>query len=616
MIKKKILKIFLALIVCFTLGALIETLFFNFNSITSNNNSISEVKYTTKTIDGMTTVNVDLDNTFINKLIIDYDASKDVDYSISYTYNGLYGKQTHGEFGPDILDDVFSKSISNINATVSNLSISYKNTEQLTINQISIDNTFHFNPYRMIFISLSLFTIYLLFYFYKEGFRTEKIHVYFAVFCSLLGVMFIVAQPAATFYSWDDQIHFQQTVDWFGGSITYSNGEYNMSDANVSDSAGRKAIHSAEEKQQQINYLNSDVEHNYTKTTSSFPSFDKISYLPMAIGYNLCKLIHLPFIVSFQIGKIFNLLFYVLLLAYAIKTSKIGKRLITVIALIPVNVFLASNYSYDPAVFVGITIFLVHTFNLFLDKTTKFDFKTALIMIASMSYACFAKAIYAPFMLLLLLIPKERFKNVKQSRLIKLGFTLIAGMLFILPMFSGGSVSDPRGGDTSFSDQTITILEHPLDYATVLKSTAADQFSTELIGAFSTTNFAYLNKIDEKSNLYLILIILLIFVFITDNKGNNLTIKQRLAILGITILNIVLIWTALYLSFTPVGLNTINGVQGRYFLPLLLPLLIALQPKNVQNKINPKLYNLLIVAIPVIVIIIAIYTFILSPYSF
>lgn len=32
---------------------------------------------------------------------------------------------------------------------------------------------------------------------------------------------------------------------------------------------------------------------------------------------------------------------------------------------------------------------------------------------------------------------------------------------------------------------------------------------------------------------------------------------------------IVLIWLSMYLSFTPVGQNTIAGVQARYYLPLL-----------------------------------------------
>ena len=36
---------------------------------------------------------------------------------------------------------------------------------------------------------------------------------------------------------------------------------------------------------------------------------------------------------------------------------------------------------------------------------------------------------------------------------------------------------------------------------------------------------------------------------------------------------VILVATALYVSFTPVGLGTVNGCQSRYLLPLLVPCL-------------------------------------------
>ena len=616
--KKKLLTISIASIVCIILSILVEVFVFNFKILTldENNKSIPEVAYTIETQDNDTIIKFNNDNKYINKLVINYTTTETTDYSLSYDYTGTYGKEASQNNIHDKFDKSFSTSITNIDNSVSNVQIQYQTNHQLTINNISIDNDFHFNYFRTIFIFLVLLTVFFLIYFYKDGFRTEKLHIYFATICTLLGLMVIVAQPSATFYSWDDQIHFGETIDWFGGNINYNNGEYNLSNANVLDSAGRESIHSAEEKQQQIDYLNSSINHDFQKTNPPIFSFNKISYLPMAIGYNFSKLIHLPFIVCFQIGKIFNLLFYVLLISYTIKKSKIGKRLIAFVALIPINLFLASNYSYDPAVFAGITVFLVHLFNLLLDQTTKFDFKTTLIIIASMTYACFAKAIYAPFLLLTLLVPKDRFNSPKQSLLVKIGLVAITIMLSILPLFNRSASSDPRGGDTSLNDQIVLVLNHPFDYANVFEDTAIDRFSAELVGADSLTNFAYLNKISSSSNLYILLFIFLIFVFLTDNKDNNLTKKHRIALLGVVLIIIALIWTALYLSFTPVGSDTIKGVQGRYFLPLLLPLLFALQPKNIQNKINPKYYNLIIFTILALVMIFMIYKLILIPYSF
>lgn len=632
--KKKFLTIFIASIICAILSSLAEVFIFNFKIITldENNQSISEISYTTETANKDTIIKFSADNKFINKLVIEYTTDKTIDYSLSYTYTGLYGNESTIENLADKFEKSFSSSITNIGETVSDITIRYKNTDHLKINKISIDNNFYFNYFRAIAIFLTLMIIFFLIYFYKDGFRIEKLHIYFAVLCSLLGSMIIVSQPAATFYSWDDQIHFEETIKWFGGTINYSNGEYNLSDVNVLDSAGRDSINSAAEKQIQIDYFNSDINSAYTKNLSHIPSFEKISYLPMAIGYNFAKFIHLPFIICFQLGKIFNLLCYIFLMAYAIKILKAGKRLLTIIALLPSIVFLASEYSYDPAVFAGLAIFIVHLVNLFLDKTTKFNFKTCLIMILSITYACFAKAIYAPFIFLILLIPKERFQNPKQSKLVKTGFIGIMVFLLslaILPALNGSTQSDPRGENTSASEQISLIVKHPLDYATVLNNTAVSNFSYKLIGSETLESFSYMNpqeSVDpatpasvfdkDRTNFYYILLILLIFVFLTDNKDNRLTKKQRLFGIGTILFIILLIWSALYLSFTPVGSNTIEGVQGRYFLPLLFPLLFFLQPKNLQNKINPKLYNGLILSIPTIITIILIYSLILIPYSF
>lgn len=38
---------------------------------------------------------------------------------------------------------------------------------------------------------------------------------------------------------------------------------------------------------------------------------------------------------------------------------------------------------------------------------------------------------------------------------------------------------------------------------------------------------------------------------------------------------VVLVWTALYLSFTEVGKSVISGVQARYYLPLFLEFICA-----------------------------------------
>ena len=54
---------------------------------------------------------------------------------------------------------------------------------------------------------------------------------------------------------------------------------------------------------------------------------------------------------------------------------------------------------------------------------------------------------------------------------------------------------------------------------------------------------------------------------------------------------------SMYISFTPVGAHYIDGVQFRYMIPLLLPVLMAVTTGKVQNRVNRGLYNTVVFAI-------------------
>ena len=622
--KKKILCIIAAVFACGVLGALAEIFIFNFKSLTLNESeqSVSNITYSTeKTDDDKTKLTLDINDKYIRELVIDYSTEKDINYTIDYAYSGIYNKDTDKTF-EDIFDNSFTVAATNINAYIKKLSILFDSNAKVKINSINIDNNFHFNYFRACFVFLALTAICSLFFFYKDGFKTEKIHIYFGIIASLLGLMFIVAQPAMNFFCWDDQTHFDRIVDFPLGNKEFTHGEYHMSDGGTINHTWHESTNSFTEHRDRSHYLDTqgNVEY-FGNKNDTFLTINKVPYIPMAIGYHAAKLVKLPFTICFYMGKIFNLLSYVLLMTYAIKTLITGKRLLAVIALLPSNVFLASSYSYDPAVFAGISIFIVQIINLLLDKNkaTKFNFKTAVIMIASMTYACLAKAAYAPIMLLVLLVPKDKFKNIKQARLVKIGFIIIAILLssvLLLPTLDGTSNGDTRGGEVSVKDQVSLVISHPIDYTTILGNTAVEEFGFKLFSPTAITNFSYTYAFSNHSNFYYIFIFLLIFVFLTDNYKNNLTKKQRYGFLGTVLLIILIIWSALYMNFTPVGATDINGVQSRYFLPLLLPLLFCLQLPGIQNKINPKYYNTAIFALITIAVILMVYGSILVPYNF
>ena len=93
--------------------------------------------------------------------------------------------------------------------------------------------------------------------------------------------------------------------------------------------------------------------------------------------------------------------------------------------------------------------------------------------------------------------------------------------------------------------------------------------------------------------------------------------KTKLALACIVMCVIGLVWTALYLDFTPVGLNVINGVQPRYYIPLMFPVILLIENGRVRcHRVSNFRYNQIVLYAGIIVLAGMIYEFLLVPCAF
>lgn len=612
--KNKIVKTLIIFSIFLIFSILMELLVFNFkNLILIDNKGIEDIgdKVIYNQTEEKNEVIIDLgENKYISKLDIGYTSMENVKIDIKFNYNNGYDESDFYEF-KDSFNYKLNSTVINVNKSVNEVRISYpKEMDNLKIESIKIDNSIHMSNVRIIFIFSILTCGLILYSYFKNGAKTHNAYKIFFLIFVILGVNIIIIQPNTCYYSFDDQIHYENTNQL----LSFRN-EVSRSNSYAAQHFLFNDINSLEEVNQESDFLNNNKEVDKTGFKIDSDIYKKVGYVPSALGIFLGSLLHFPFTICFKLGKIFNLLSYALIMAYAIKKVKIGKRLLTVIALLPSSLFLATQYSYDPAVTAGLTLAFVLILNVFIDKTEKIDFKWMITFLLSILYASFVKAVYIPLILLILFIPKDRFENVKISRRVKIGICTIFLLVlatFVLPSVNGEAAGDVRGGNTSVSLQLSNIINHPFQYLNVLKSTMYEQFIEKFFGTTLIGGLGYVYEIG--GNYYYLFLLLIFAVWITDYDSKK-TLDLKIKILSIIdILSIILfIWTALYLSFTPVGHSSINGVQSRYFMPLLFPLLICLKPNKIKNNYEERKYNIFIFVFITCLLAIIIYNnFILS----
>lgn len=423
----------------------------------------------------------------------------------------------------------------------------------------------------------------------------NELHIIFVYIAVLLGSFLVLALPHVTGISPDDQIHFERALGLSFLGYGYSNDADRFFSVvpwvenNVLDFEHMEDIVVSLNN---ATYSGVALSASFEKPIDHSPlSFlAMVSYIPSAFGLMIGKSLGLKATYYLLFGKFFNLFFYCVVVATAIRILPTGKMLALIVGILPTNLYLASNYSYDPwvtsLIMLGAALVLREKFS---ERETVDLFAIILVAVVFL-LALSAKAIYFPLIMIMLLIPRGKFQTKSDYRRY-VGFVgfivLLAIMSFVVPMFgtSSGMEGDARGGqDVSASGQIINILAHPLYSAGVIASYVAWYISPIASDGF-TLNYAYMGNLRACLPCAAAIPYVLIasFGFSGERKkGIQLSGIERAGILLLSAVSVFLVVVALYVTFTPVGLNWVSGCSPRYLEPLLFPVLLGLFGNRAQ----------------------------------
>lgn len=421
----------------------------------------------------------------------------------------------------------------------------------------------------------------------------------FAVLTFTIGLFCIGVVPDRVGVSWDDQIHYQRTLE----ISNYLNGIDFAADIN---NIGEAPFYGKAGYDQETDYeYKNNIEALYETKECQFSDYKdfgvfSLAYVPAALGIIFARGLGMSYVGVFNMGRIFNLLMYIIIISLAIKKVKYGKVLIAAVGMIPTTVFMAASYSYDPWI-VALLILGFAYFFAELQADEPLQYKNIVIMLSAIVLGCLPKAIYFPLLCPLLFMPEKKFKNSRQKKVYRFAIMCLGLFLigtFMIPMLvQGAGTGDIRGGaDVNATEQIIFILKNPLMYLRTVYNFFVDYIAFQS-SAQMLQGFAYVGT----GHFYSIVSVVLIALAFLDRGEYE---KNIYMIKGVTLLSntvaMILASTALYISFTAVASNSIAGMQGRYLLPTIYPALHSIGLGGTKNKIDKNAFvwvPLLIIAV-------------------
>ena len=435
-----------------------------------------------------------------------------------------------------------------------------------------------------------------------KDFSLERLFVLIAL---IFGLLYVFILPP--FQSVDEGIHFFRTYQISEGKFLAKKIDGKVGDeipSSLSDFYDMytpfiknidKKTNLAQMKnnfQLQVN----DREREFTQFTNT-ALYSPVCYISQLPGVVAGKLAKLSLGGIYYLGRLSNLIAYCLLVFFALRITPFFKCPMFLLALMPMSLSLAGAYTCDVAVlglnFLWMAVILK---TMTLPQTVKFTNKW-IITLAVLGVLIALSKSYILLLPLIFLLPPKLFNTKKDYFISVLGILAVAfaGLAYWSFCIKGLSL-DMNDSFANSAMQMEFIKTHPLAYILVLIKTFFVKTPRLLI-----TMIGVLGWQDTKLDwiTYIAYPVLIYFAVRADNFDFKLEKWQKVLIGAVLIAGTVITYTSLYIMWSPVGNSVVLGLNGKYFIPLMLPLCLIF-----KNSIAKYDYEKVKLAIIIAVILI------------
>lgn len=318
-------------------------------------------------------------------------------------------------------------------------------------------------------------------------------------------------------------------------------------------------------------------------------------YFPAVIGVIFSRIMHFGATPTIYIARLCNLFFYLWLTYFAIKKIPIGKQLMFMISILPMCSQQMMSLSYD-AVLNASTFFCLAygLFFVYNSEDVRFD-EYIKYLFSAIILLSIKSAIYS-FILLIPLLSK--FKNLNENIKIErkqkvILFLSISIFILFLNFVSFGSSATKETVETAATTKNIIswsgtegytigwLITHPIEAIMVFIRTINIKGEWYYYSCLGQDLSWFTVKLPlEIFNIWGILLL----VSALKKEDNFLDKRMKILFIVINLIIFFLVLLSMCIYWTPLTFNYIEGVQGRYFIPILFTILIVVNNRKIAIK--------------------------------
>lgn len=422
----------------------------------------------------------------------------------------------------------------------------------------------------------------------------RQIHQVYLAAVILLGIVYMFLLPSMV--APDEGTHIYKAIEFSNSLLGYDNSPDHF-ELRTCENSGlflhgyMQSLSKPAYDQYYSMFLHGDDSDERTAIEYETYVTPQYQYFLPGIGITLGRLLGLNGLKTFALGMVLNFIFYVALTWLAIRILPFGKAAAAIICLLPISIQQATSYSYDCMIIATAILFFAAFMQLMYDREcTKYTY--IIFAVSGMLFLPTKGLAYVPAVVLAGYAALSRRKTDKKAmwKLFGIMGVMLVFTLVIKLFFTNGNAEVVKSASSvpfvKWAQQPgyslKMLLEHPLKTMDMIWNTI--YLKGEFI--FTSAFGGKLGWVNLDVSILVVCVYLITAVLAVMPTEKNIGVQMkgstRILLLLVFFACIACVFAGMLLSWTTISMDYIEGVQGRYFLPVILLALFAFRGKGVR----------------------------------